>query len=102
MRDSGFLELSLIFSNKSIEQNSENFQSLFIKGSINYLLKNYTDAIVDMNKSLEINPKQHEVYYQRGLIHEQLGANKKKIDDWKTASKMGNALAKIKLEKILN
>ncbi len=39
------------------------------RGFVNYRLKNYTDALYDYSKSININPRHAEAYYGRAHVH---------------------------------
>lgn len=39
------------------------------RGFVNYRLKNYSDALYDYSKSLNINPRNAEAYYGRAHVH---------------------------------
>ena len=52
-------------------------------------LKQYDQAIKDLNKVIEINPKDADAYYNRGLVYKELGDNKSSREDIKKAKDLG-------------
>ncbi len=52
-------------------------------------LKNYSEALKDYNKTLEINPFLAEPYYNRGVCYYHIQQVEKACEDWKKSSSMG-------------
>jgi tetratricopeptide (TPR) repeat protein len=52
------------------------------------LLGNYTQAIADFDRAIEINPGYGGAYYNRGLTYNSLGNRERTIDDIRTAARL--------------
>jgi tetratricopeptide (TPR) repeat protein len=61
------------------------------KSLVNYYkyLGNYQQAINDLNKAIEINPKLAIAYYNRAISYSSLGNIDKTIEDYKIAASLG-------------
>jgi len=55
------------------------------RGMANFAQSNYHDAILDFNKSLELDPKSYRVAYYRGVVHSVLKQFPEAIDDYTMA-----------------
>jgi len=65
------------------------------RGSAYNKLNKFNEALADFNRALEIDPKNQEVYNNRGWAKKGLGDDAGACEDWKTSRKMGNEEAKI-------
>ena len=63
-------------------------------------LKEYTGAIKDFNKEIELNPKNAVTYFMRGLIKYSLGNKQGALDDLSKAGELGYDKAYDEIKKI--
>lgn len=75
--------------NKSIELNSNNANSFYMRGKIKHILKKTQEAIKDYTKALSIDTIYRDVYYWRALAKEELGDKEGACKDMKQASSLG-------------
>ncbi len=61
-----------IFCARAVELNPSNAAAYSIRGAILYSLKNFNEAISDMNKAIELNPSDYKNFYNRGLAYVKL------------------------------
>ncbi|MEM1321483.1 MAG: tetratricopeptide repeat protein [Bacteroidota bacterium] len=54
--------------NRAIEKYERHAQAYERRGYVNYLLKNYDDALYDYNKSIDISPSNPEAYFGRASV----------------------------------
>lgn len=63
----------------------------FFRASAKYSLKNYVGAIDDYNKAIEVDPKDYEAYFNRGLIkYSYLNNTKEGCLDMSKAGELGS------------
>ena len=62
-------------------------------------MKNYSKAMIDFTKAIEINPNIPEAYYNRGLIYYYFENKYKACEDWRKAHSLGDLNAKDLLDK---
>jgi tetratricopeptide (TPR) repeat protein len=53
------------------------------------ILKNYSGAITDFNKFIDINPNECLIYYKRGEAQMMLGHKQNACMDWRKAGELG-------------
>ncbi len=71
---------------------SQNSPSHFLKnGSAKYKLKNYTGAIEDLNRAIELKENYKEAHYLRALCYIQQGNLKSALKDFNTAIEIDSA-----------
>ena len=52
--------------------------------------QHYRSALADFSKAIEIKPSYAQAYYQRGLVHYEIGGHlDEACKDWRTAQEMG-------------
>lgn len=61
--------------------------------------KDYQDALADLTKTIELNPKMDKAYLNRGNIYYHFNQSKKACADWIQAKELGNEKAKVNLER---
>jgi len=81
-------EKSLKTFSKVLKKDPKNAKALMFTGSIKSLLGNDSEALIDLNRSIEIDPSIGETYHYRSLI--KYGAN-----DFKGAIEDGEAILKL-------
>lgn len=62
-------------------------------------LDNYQQAILDFNRTIELNPEYAEAYYYRGNAYNRIGEYQQAIKDFKVAARLGNKKAQDFLRK---
>jgi Tfp pilus assembly protein PilF len=65
-------------------------------------LKNFTSAIADYTKVIEMDPRNHEAFTNRGVAYQYMGENIRACLDWKKAAEMGSEKASQFHEKYCN
>jgi len=86
--------------NKAIEINPNYLEAFYNRGLCKQLLEDYDQAIIDFNKAIEINPNYeriHYIYNNRGIVRRRTGDMKGACSDWRKASALGSANAKMTL-----
>jgi tetratricopeptide (TPR) repeat protein len=74
---------------------------IFLKGQLNYHLKNYSISIQEFNKALDTNPTNLEALYYRGKAYIGMGEKKRAISDFKRLKQMGYADSETILQSLL-
>ena len=67
----------------------------YIQGDSKREDEHYEEALVDYNRSIEMNPQLFYVYYQRGRVHAKLGNYKSAIADYDKAIKIKDGIFNI-------
>ena len=73
---------------KAIEKYERHAQAYERRGYVNYLLKNYKEALEDYNKSIDVAPYVAEGYFGRALVKKTTEDIKGAINDYSQAIKM--------------
>ena len=81
--------------NKAIEKYERHGQAYERRGYVNYLLRNYKDALYDYNKSIDISPNSPEAFYGRAKVHMAMGSHREAIADFDQAIKKSIPLQSI-------
>lgn len=84
--------------NRAIELENGNHSYYNDRASHLIKIENYKDALVDLNKALEIKPDFGKAYYNRGIVKEMLRDEEGACLDWEYAFFLGYAQA----EELLN
>ena len=63
------------------------------RGQTKYDLEDYTGAISDLTKSIEIIPNNGWAYYIRGLSKQKIEDLNSACTDWKKAAELGETIA---------
>lgn len=83
--------------------NGEDFELVYAYyyNRANCYLKNneFEKAIIDYTSSIKLNEDNGNIYVNRGIAYYQIGKRKEACQDWKKASALGIATAKIYLRK---
>ena len=66
---------------KAIELDANNAESYFLRGDAQARLKNFSEAVEDFTKALEMKPEK-EIYKKRGEVYLQIFENEKAIADF--------------------
>ena len=53
-------------------------------------LGNYTQAVADFSRAIELNPGHGETYSNRGVAYNRLGNREDAIDDMRIAARLGH------------
>jgi outer membrane protein OmpA-like peptidoglycan-associated protein len=53
------------------------------------------EALIDFNKTIDLNPTNAEAYYERGLLHAFILNNENSLNDMRTAAKLGHKGAQV-------
>ena len=89
---------------KVIERNQVSKDNLsnayFNRGQAKFSLNNYSGAIADQTKAVEMNPKYSNAYYFRGLIKGMVKDDDGSCSDLRTASRLGFQVEKKFVEMI--
>jgi tetratricopeptide (TPR) repeat protein len=83
---------------KAIEMDPKNYSYYNDRASHLIRIENYTDALTDLNRALEIKPDFSKAYYNRGIAKEMLRDEKGACLDWEYAFFLGYT----KAEELLN
>ena len=81
----------ILFFSLFISCQSQTAKEFFEKGTAKYNLQDYSDAISDYNKAIEINPDHAEAYYNRGIAKINLGQKDSGCLDLSKAGKLGHS-----------
>ncbi len=81
--------------NRAIEKYERHAQAYERRGQVNFLLKNYEDAIYDYSKSIDISAGNPEPYFGRATVHVLNGDLDAAIDDFAQAVKKSIPLQSI-------
>jgi tetratricopeptide (TPR) repeat protein len=74
----------------------------FNRGAAKYMLKDYTGAIEDLDKSIELDVNKGMSYMTRGLAYKDLGNMKAACSDWTKANELGTPRADEMKKKFCN
>lgn len=80
---------------KAIEKYDRHAQAYERRAKVNFILKNYHDALRDYNKALGIDPTNPAAYYGRAKVHVINGNYEEAISDFDLATKKSIALQNI-------
>ncbi len=69
------------------------------RGAAKFLLKDYTGAIQDCNKAIQLNNKLGSAYLTRGLVYYDMGDVKNACIDFQKAQELGNPSATMAIQK---
>ena len=75
--------------NKAIELDPENFMAYNNRGNARNYLRDYDEALLDFDKSLEIN-SHHNTYFNRGVTKECLNDFENAIEDYNKSLELKN------------
>ncbi len=88
--EKGEYEDAVAFFDDAIKQNNEFWQAYYQRGNSYGVLKDYSKAISDISKALELNPGYGEGYFVRGATYIMGVGNKEKgCEDWQKALSLG-------------
>ncbi len=73
---------SLLLMLVSLAVYSQTAETYFEKGTIKYDARNYSGALADFDKAIELNPKNATFYYNRGALKDRLEDTKGAIEDY--------------------
>jgi tetratricopeptide (TPR) repeat protein len=59
------------------------------RGQLLYRSGNLQEALSMITNAIDLNPKSGIAYYQRGIVHEKIGNQKRALDDLSTAAQLG-------------
>ena len=82
-----------------IKRDSANADAYLSRASLKFQMQDYNGAMPDLNKVIELNPKDALAYNIRGLCKSELGDKVGACLDWKKAVKLGDETAKDKISK---
>lgn len=85
---------ALFFSDKSIEFNPNNHSAYDTRGWIKHSLEDFSGALKDLNKSIELDDEHAIKFYHRGCIYKEIGKIEESFKDWNISAKMGSNDAK--------
>ena len=57
-------------------------------------INSYQNAIADFTKAISLNYKDHEIYYNRGIIYQKISKRAEANRDFIEAAKLGSTAAK--------
>ncbi|MCR4320470.1 MAG: tetratricopeptide repeat protein, partial [Candidatus Brocadiaceae bacterium] len=80
--------------------NPKDARAYFGRGSVKYDLQDYTGAIQDYSKAIELNPKYAEAYLFRGGVKEMLKDKWGALEDLSKAGELGEARAYEEIQRI--
>ena len=89
---------ALKYVNRSIELYPKNHFAYDSRAEIKYYLHDFTGALIDVERSLQLDASEAIKFYHRGFIHKSLGNFDKAISDWKIAFEMGYQDAEVPLK----
>ena len=92
-------EKSIVYSNKRIELNSNNYEAYVDRGLSYKGLNKYKDAEKDFSKSIEINPKFFRSYRNRARLYLETGKYEKCIEDATIAISLYNEYSEAYLDR---
>lgn len=75
---------------KKIKQNPQNSLLIYTSATLNVLLGDYSSALKEYNKAIELKKDFVEAIYNRGIVHIILGENTAACEDFLESSKMGS------------
>jgi len=87
MKDEGKEEETIAAMDKAIKKYERHAQAYEIRGFMNIRLKNYTDALRDLSKSIKLNPKSPWPYYGKAKVKEIKGEYESAIEELNFAVK---------------
>jgi len=96
-QNNGELDSALLYLNKADIASPNTAIILHERGLVKYMLEKYDEAIVDVNKSIELttNQKGKEIRISnRALIYMKMGKMKEACNDWKHSGKRGKSYIK--------
>ncbi len=68
------------------EEHSSSYADLFVNRAImNYERKEYAKALIDYQKYLNLNPNDHQIYNDMGVVHSLMGNHQKAIESFTRA-----------------
>lgn len=62
-----------------------------------FKLKQYKAAVEDATQAIKLDPSASDAYLYRGVAYQRLGLSQRALNDFRTATQMGNAVACFKL-----
>lgn len=75
---------------KKIKQDPQNSLLIYTSATLNVLLGDYSSALKEYNKAIELKKDFVEAIYNRGIVHIILGENTAACEDFLESSKMGS------------
>jgi tetratricopeptide (TPR) repeat protein len=94
----GNVDLAFQYYDKAIELNPNNSQAYMYRGIAKIDNGDFKGAVCDLDISLQLSYNSISLYY-RGLAHAKAGFKNKACSDFNKSFEMGNAQAKIELDK---
>ncbi len=85
----GKIDAAMIFFDKAILYNSENFEAYYYKGNCLANKKKYSKAILEYNKAIKYKPDYAEAFANRGEMEFYLGDRESACRDWRKAESLG-------------
>lgn len=76
-------------SSHVVAQKQISDKDYFQKGSLSFQQSNFTDAIVQFDKAIALNPNYTEAYFDRGVSKANLGQNEAAILDYQKSEELG-------------
>jgi outer membrane protein OmpA-like peptidoglycan-associated protein len=73
--------------------NDEYYSEAYFRRGKSYMASQKTfamEALVDFNKTIDLDPRNAEAYYERGLLHAFILNNEKALNDMRTAASLGH------------
>lgn len=79
------IELAIRDFEKCLEFNPDHKECLLKKAEIDMLMRNYDEAIVNINNSLRIDEFNPIAYYMKGLLYKEIGDSSLAVSSYRTA-----------------
>ncbi len=78
-------EKDVKYYSKKIKSEPNNYINYFERGTASLKLYDYESALIDLNKSIELNDKYSEAYANRGAVYHALGQIQNALNDYNMA-----------------
>ncbi len=95
----GHYKEGLIFIDYAIDLNPKNHYAYDTKATLKYYLLDYKNALIESDKSIEMDSEDGIKFYHRGYIHWEMNNNKLACKDWEKALELGFKKAEVTLSK---
>ncbi len=88
--DAGYPKEAIGLLDLAIEKDPTFFAAHYNRGVVNFLIKDYKNAIADFSRAISVDPKNSTAYASRGEVYETMKDGEKALNDYKKAAQLGS------------